>query len=182
MTTPTPRPLDIEGAFLIEHPVHQDERGFFRECFRESAGLPGIKQINYSASNYGVLRGLHFQRRNPQGKYLWVVQGEIRDAIVDLRHSSPTFKKAIWIDLNAMDGLTLYVPPGCAHGFSVESKMAVVAYGCTEERDEGSEDGIDPYDHELQIEWPQGRQYIMSLRDRSHQGLSKYLAMNGIFS
>jgi dTDP-4-dehydrorhamnose 3,5-epimerase len=118
---------------LIQPQVYQDERGFFMETFRASdfarAGLPvDFVQDNHSHSRRGVLRGLHYQLRQPQGKLVRVVHGEVLDVAVDLRRSSPTFGAWFGARLSQANKTQLWMPPGCAHGFLVLSARADVLY------------------------------------------------------
>ncbi len=126
-------PLDIPDVVLIEPRVFQDARGFFLESFRADkfaeAGLPTeFVQDNHSGSLQGVLRGLHYQIRQPQGKLVRVVAGEIFDVAVDLRRSSPTFGRWAGAVLSAEQKNMLWVPPGFAHGFYVMSEWAELFY------------------------------------------------------
>ncbi len=127
------KPTPIPGVMLIQPQVYQDERGFFMETFRASdfarAGLPvDFVQDNHSHSRRGVLRGLHYQLRQPQGKLVRVVHGEVLDVAVDLRRSSPTFGAWFGARLSQANKTQLWMPPGCAHGFLVLSARADVLY------------------------------------------------------
>jgi dTDP-4-dehydrorhamnose 3,5-epimerase len=153
------RELGLQGVLEILPRVHSDARGDFVETWREASfrGLgidAAFVQDNQSRSLRGVLRGLHFQRRRPQGKLIRAITGEIFDAVVDLRSSSPTFGR--WIGLRLSGGLhnELYVPPGFAHGFLVLSAEAIVAYRCTEYYDPDDEGGIRWDDPRLGVDWP----------------------------
>ncbi len=129
-------PTTLNDVLLIESPVFKDDRGFFVEVHHAekfaALGLPTqFVQDNHSRSNGGVLRGLHFQRENPQGKLVRPVHGTIFDVAVDLRQSSNTFGKWFGVTLDAGDGRQMWIPPGCAHGFLVLSNSADVSYKCT---------------------------------------------------
>ncbi len=126
----------IPGCLLITPDVYQDARGIFLELYRQSRyaeqGLSAdFVQDNFSRSVQGTLRGLHYQLRNPQGKLVQVLQGEVFDVAVDLRRSSPTFGHWYGVRLSAENHRQLYVPPGCAHGFYVLSERADFVYKCT---------------------------------------------------
>jgi len=129
---------DIPGLVILEPRVFGDERGFFfesynRRAFREATGLdPDFVQDNHSRSARGVLRGLHYQVKRAQGKLVRVVAGEVWDAVVDLRRSSPTFGKWMGVTLSAANRRMLWVPEGFAHGFVVTSDAAEFLYKTTD--------------------------------------------------
>lgn len=114
----------------------------------------GFVQDNLSRSKSGVLRGLHFQNPQPQGKLVTVLQGEVYDAIVDLRSDSPTYKEWFGITLSAEEPTQLYVPEGCAHGFLVTGDTALFHYKCTDSYAPNAEWSIRWNDPEIGIEWP----------------------------
>ena len=150
----------LAGVLIIEPDVFADERGFFVESYsrRRYAELPGLDiefvQDNHSYSLRNVLRGLHLQRRKPQGKLLRVVTGHIWDVAVDVDPRSATFRQWVGVDLTGDNRLQLYVPPGYAHGFCVLSDAAHVEYKCTEFYDPKDEVGVVWNDSDLAIEWP----------------------------
>ncbi len=150
----------LPGVLIIEPTVHGDGRGFFLETFhaeryRREAGieLPFV-QDNHSRSGRGVLRGLHAQRRHPQGKLVRVTQGEVFDVAVDIRTGSATFGR--WAGATLSDGnhRQLWVPPGFAHGFVVLSETADFVYRCTDYYHPEDEIGVRWDDPELAIDWP----------------------------
>lgn len=154
-------PTGIEGLTIIEPTVFKDERGYFMETFNkaefEAAGLPiNFVQDNQSRSKRGVLRGLHFQKKNPQGKLVRVIAGEVFDVGVDLRGDSPTFGKYYGVLLNAENKKQFYVPEGFAHGFVVLSESAEFTYKCTRLYDPGDEGGIIWDDEDIDINWQLG--------------------------
>jgi dTDP-4-dehydrorhamnose 3,5-epimerase len=166
----------IPGLVVVEPNVHRDARGAFLETFHAlrygAAGLPSVfVQDNQSVSVRHTLRGLHLQVRNPQGKLIWVVEGEIWDVAADLRLESPTFGKWAAEVLSADNFKQLYIPPGCAHGFCVMSDRATVLYKCTAIYDPADELGIAYDDPTLQIRWPVENP-ILSDRDRHHAPLT----------
>jgi len=169
----------IVGVILIEPDVHRDPRGYFLETFHSAkyaeAGLPNaFAQHNHSASVANTLRGLHMQLRRPQGKLIRVVEGTIWDVAVDVRRGSPTFGKWMAEILSAENFKQLYIPPGCAHGFCVQSPTAQIEYKCTELYDPTDELGIAWDDPTLAIPWPV-RDPVMSERDRSHSRVNDLL-------
>lgn len=118
-------------------------------------GIPAFVQDNLSYSRQrGVLRGLHYQLHQPQGKLISVIQGEIFDVAVDLRRGSPTFGKWVGVVLSAANRRQLYIPEGFAHGFCVTSQQALVSYKCTDFYNRDDERGIRWDDQKLRIRWP----------------------------
>jgi dTDP-4-dehydrorhamnose 3,5-epimerase len=149
------RETKLPGVLIFEPRVFHDERGFFLETFRKSSyRVPDFVQDNMSYSQKGVLRGLHYQNPNCQGKLISVVRGEIMDVAVDIRAGSPTFGQWVSETLSDENHLQIYVPPGYAHGFLVLSQMALVAYKCTDYYDAASEGAIRWNDPEIGIDWP----------------------------
>jgi dTDP-4-dehydrorhamnose 3,5-epimerase len=170
----------IPGLVVVEADVHRDERGFFLETFHAaryaSAGIPAVfAQDNHSSSVRGTIRGLHLQKRKPQGKLVRVVAGAIWDVAVDVRRDSPTLGRWAAEELTADNFKQLYVPPGCAHGFCVLSDTADVLYRCTELYDATDELGIAYNDPALAIPWPVSDP-ILSSRDRQHPPFHEVLA------
>lgn len=150
---------DIPGVLLIEPKVFGDERGFFMETWNEErykdAGLPHeFVQDNLSFSQRGVLRGLHFQNPNQQGKLVYVLQGEVFDVAVDIRVGSPTFGEWVSSTLSAENKRQFYIPEGFAHGFLVTSDAALFAYKCTDIYNGQAEGSIRWDDPEIGIKWP----------------------------
>jgi dTDP-4-dehydrorhamnose 3,5-epimerase len=152
-------PTSLPGVVVVRSPVYADSRGFFTEVFREdrfaSIGLPvSFAQDNHSRSVRHVLRGLHFQLENPQGKLVRPVTGTVFDVAVDLRRSSPHFREWVGVTLEAGDGCQLWIPPGFGHGFLVLSSVADVTYKCTTVYHAQSNRGIRWNDPDIGIEWP----------------------------
>ena len=149
----------IPDVILIRPKVFGDERGFFLETFRADlfaeAGIQAtFVQDNHSGSQRGVLRGLHYQTRQTQGKLVRVVRGEIFDVAVDLRRSSPTFGKWAGMSLSAEEKQMLWVPPGFAHGFYVTSERAEIVYKATDYYAPEWERSLLWNDPALGIRWP----------------------------
>ena len=149
----------LPGVFVIEPKVFGDERGFFMETWNEvrykEAGLSfDFVQDNLSYSQHGVLRGLHFQNPNQQGKLVYVLQGEVFDVAVDIRAGSPTFGEWTGIRLSAENKRQFYVPEGFAHGFVVLSDAALFAYKCTDFYNGQAEASILWNDPEIGVNWP----------------------------
>ena len=149
----------IEGIFIIEPTVHGDERGYFVETYNQKdmqeAGLDMVfVQDNQSMSTKGVLRGLHFQKKHPQGKLVRVIKGCVFDVAVDLREGSATFGRWFGIELSDENHKQLYVSEGFAHGYLVLSDTAEFCYKVTDFYHPGDEGGLAWNDPEIGIEWP----------------------------
>ena len=153
-------PCSLEGVFLLEPRLFEDARGYFFESFNQRAfqAATGIEcsfvQDNHSVSAGGVLRGLHFQREQAQGKLVRVIAGEIFDVAVDVRRSSPHFGRWTGQYLSAENRRQLWVPPGFAHGFLVVSDRAEVLYKTTDYYAPQHERVIAWNDPAIGIEWP----------------------------
>ena len=150
----------IKDCVVIIPEVHGDERGFFLETFqanryKELAGINNtFVQDNYSRSSKGVLRGLHFQKKRPQGKLVRVVKGQVFDVAVDLRKHSPTFGRWEGVILSDANKKQFWIPPGFAHGFVVLSEIADFEYKCTEYYNPSDEGSIIWNDPDINISWP----------------------------
>ena len=149
----------LDGVVIIEPRVHGDERGFFLESWKASSygghGLPtAFAQANLSRSAKGVLRGLHYQFSQPQGKLVSVLEGRIFDVAVDVRLGSPSFGQWAGVELSAANHRQLYVPEGFAHGFIVLSDSALFHYHCTTEYSPQYEVAIAWNDPDIGIKWP----------------------------
>jgi dTDP-4-dehydrorhamnose 3,5-epimerase len=149
----------LDGCLVIEPAVHGDARGFFYESFNAQRfathGLDlAFVQTNVSRSAHGVLRGLHHQWPNPQGKLVSVVEGEVYDVAVDIRIGSPTFGQWTAVMLSADNKRHFWVPPGFAHGFAVLSEHATFVYQCTTLYDGAADSAIRWNDADLAIDWP----------------------------
>lgn len=166
----------LVDAKLIRPTIYGDDRGFFLESWRQNLFDEGLNQgkflefvqENHSGSSQGVLRGLHFQKKFPQGKLVRVVKGEVYDVIVDLRPNSPTFGQWQGFTLSASNKLILWSPPGFAHGFYVLSESAEFVYKCTDYYHPEDENSLIWNDPELKIEWPiiKNTQPVLSEKDR----------------
>ncbi len=170
----TEKPLS--GVFLIEPHVFKDDRGFFMETYHHKKySKNGIKkafvQDNHSHSGYGILRGLHYQLKNPQGKLIYVVSGKILDVAVDIRLGSPTFGRWTGNLLSDENKRQLYIPEGFAHGFCVLSKTADVIYKCTDLYVPDDEYGILWCDPAIDIAWPVENP-VLSKKDSQNPKLS----------
>ena len=171
---------EIEGVKIIEPTVFGDSRGYFMETYSEKEFAEnGIDvkfvQDNESRSKKGVLRGLHFQKKNPQGKLVRVLEGEVFDVAVDLRKASKTFGKWVGVTLSAENKKQFYIPEGFAHGFVVLSETATFVYKCTRFYAPGDEGGLMWNDPQIGIQWPVGGDFkpLLSEKDTKNPTLDK---------
>ncbi|TRY30767.1 dTDP-4-dehydrorhamnose 3,5-epimerase [Aliiglaciecola sp. M165] len=167
----------IKDVKIIEPVVFTDDRGFFMESyredwFRENVANVTFVQDNHSKSSRGILRGLHYQRKQAQGKLVRVIKGEIFDVVVDLRKGSLTYGKWLGFKISAENKNQLWVPEGFAHGFLVTSDIAEVCYRCTNYYDPESEVSIAYDEPSLSIEWPELGDTPIFLSDKDKNGCS----------
>ena len=174
-------PTEIPDVVIIEPKVFGDERGFFMETYREEsfkrAGIEArFVQDNHSGSRQGVLRGLHYQISQPQGKLLRVVAGEVFDVAVDIRRSSPTFGRWAGANLSAQNRRQIWVPPGLAHGYYVLSEWAEIFYKTTDYYAPQWERTLLWNDPAIGVDWPllPGLPPVLSPKDL--QGVPLYQA------
>jgi dTDP-4-dehydrorhamnose 3,5-epimerase len=164
-------PTAIPDILVVEPKIFGDERGFFYESFnkrvwREKTGLDGsFVQSNHSRSLGGVLRGLHYQLEQAQGKLVRAVVGEVFDVAVDLRKGSSTFGKWVGTYLSAENKRSLWIPPGFGHGFLVLSEVAEFLYDTTEYYAPRHERCIIWNDPDIAIEWPLKEEPVLSAKD-----------------
>ena len=149
----------LPGVLVIEPRVFGDARGYFMETYNAQRytqrGLEvGFVQDNLSYSRRGTLRGLHYQNPRPQGKLVYVLEGEVFDVAVDIRLGSATFGEWVGVRLSAENKRQFYIPPGFAHGFCVTSDTALFAYKCTDFYDAQADGGVCWNDPEIGIDWP----------------------------
>lgn len=168
----------LPGVLILEPKVFGDERGFFFESYNkkalEKAGIVDeFVQDNHSRSVRNVLRGLHYQIKQPQGKLIRVIQGEVFDVAVDIRRSSPSFGKCDGVTLSAENRRMLWVPPGFAHGFLVLSKSAEFLYKTTDYWAPEHERCIIWNDPDLAINWPLQDEPVLSAKDKLGQALKR---------
>jgi len=165
----------LPGVLILEPDVFSDERGFFLETWNstryENTGIQGpFVQDNISFSKKGVLRGLHFQYPQSQGKLVQVLSGQVVDVAVDIRLGSPTFGHWISEVLSDENHRQIYVPPGFAHGYCATSEAAVFSYKCTDFYNQGTENGIIWNDPDLDIDWPI-KEPVLSSKDANYPRL-----------
>jgi len=168
----------IPGVLIVDPIVFGDDRGFFLESFNEremrSIGIDAhFVQDNHSRSQRNVLRGLHYQIRQPQGKLVRVVSGRVFDVAVDLRRDSPAFGKWVGVELSAENKRMFWLPPGMAHGFVVLSDSADFLYKATDYYAPKFEQTILWNDPDLGIEWPLNGQPVLSVKDSNATSFSQ---------
>ena len=174
--TPT---IKLPEVIIIEPDVYQDDRGFFLESYQEKKYQKGginsqFVQDNHSNSVKSTLRGLHAQIKQPQGKLIRVIEGEVFDVAVDIRPKSPTFKTWVAVTLSQQNFKQIYIPPGFAHGFCVLSDNAQFEYKCTAYYDPTDELTILWSDPEISIDWPV-LEPILSEKDKNAPLLNEVL-------
>jgi len=166
----------IPDLKIIEIQAFEDDRGFFLESFRDSWFRENISDVsfvqdNHSKSSKGILRGMHYQIKHPQGKLVRVIAGEIYDVAIDIRQSSPTFGQWAGACLSAENKRQLWVPPGFAHGFYVTSKSAEFVYKCTDYYAPEYEKSIRWNDQKIAIDWPISNGQTPQLSKKDQQAL-----------
>lgn len=168
---------EIPGVLIIEPKVFGDQRGYFLETFQaeryKDAGIDcNFVQDNLSFSSRGVLRGLHFQIKNPQAKLVQVLKGCVFDVAVDIRPGSPTFGKWTGVELSEENHRQFFIPEGFAHAFCVLSETALFSYKCSDYYNPGDEGGIIWSDPEIGIKWPI-KDPVLSNKDSAYTRLSE---------
>lgn len=175
---------EIEDVCVIEPTVFGDNRGYFMETYSkadfEEIGIDyEFVQDNQSKSKKGVLRGLHFQTQNTQGKLVRVIKGSVFDVAVDLRRSSKTYGKWVGVELTEENKKMLFIPPYFAHGFLVLSDEAEFTYKCTDVYNPNAEGGIMYNDPDVAIKWPEiDTEILTSEKDKNHPTLKEFTESN----
>ena len=164
----------FSGLELYKRETFKDNRGYFKELYLEKVLKKKFIFDYYSLSKKNVVRGLHLQLKNPQGKLITVLFGKIFDVALDCRKKSKTFGKFYTIYLSDKDNSSLYIPPGFAHGFCSLTKNSLLHYKCTNYRDIKSEMGILWDDKDLKISWPNNR-VIISTKDKKNYTFKNFV-------
>ena len=163
----------FKDLVIISNTTFKDKRGYFKELLKEKKLKKRFPFLVMSFSKKNVIRGLHLQKKNSQGKFISVIKGKIFDVVVDLRKNSKTYGKYLSTILSEKNSKSIFIPPGFAHGFCTLSKENYVVYSCTKYRDEKSEIGIKFNDKDLNINWPT-KKPIISNKDKNNLSLKKF--------
>jgi dTDP-4-dehydrorhamnose 3,5-epimerase len=155
----------FKDLFIVKNKIFKDNRGYFKELLRENIIKKKFPFLVMSYSKKNVIRGLHLQTQNSQGKFVTVIKGRVFDIAVDLRKNSKTYGKYFSCILSEKNSNSIYIPPGFAHGFQALDKENYVIYNCTKYRNSKSEIVIKYDDENLNIKWPLKRQ-IVSKKDK----------------
>jgi len=155
----------FKDLFIINNKIFKDNRGYFKELLRENILKKKFPFLVMSYSKKNVIRGLHLQIKNSQGKFVTVIKGRIFDIAVDLRKNSKTYGKYFSCILSEKNSNSIYIPPGFAHGFQALDKENYIIYNCTKYRNSKGEIAIKYDDENLRIKWPLKRQ-IVSKKDK----------------
>ena len=166
---------EFKDLYVFKSKRFKDNRGYFREMFTQNKLKSKIVFYVTSTSKKNVIRGLHFQLKKPQGKFLSVLKGKIYDVALDCRKNSKTFGKYYKIYLSEKNATSIYIPPGFAHGFLGIEKENIVMYGCTNYRHKKSEEGIKWNDKNINIKWPI-KKPILSNKDRNNKSFKFYFS------
>ena len=163
----------FNGLILVKNKKFNDSRGYFKELIVEKNSKVKFPFHVMSFSKKNVIRGLHIQTKNPQGKFITVIKGKILDVAVDIRKKSQTYGKYFSKILSAKNSLSIYIPPGFAHGFCALDKENFVVYSCTQYRNARSEMGIKYDDKDLNIKWPIKKPFL-SIKDKKNYSFKEF--------
>ena len=164
---------NFKDLFLIKNRSFKDNRGYFKELIRENVINKNFPFLVMSFSKKNVIRGLHIQTINSQGKFISVLKGKIFDVVIDLRKNSKTFGRVYKCILSEKNNTSIYIPPGFAHGFQALENENYIVYSCTKYRNKKSETTIKFDDNEINIKWPI-KKFIISAKDKKGISLSEF--------
>ena len=164
---------NFKDLFLIKNRSFKDNRGYFRELIRENVIKKKFPFLVMSFSKKNVIRGLHIQTTNSQGKFLSVLKGKIFDVAIDLRKNSKTFGKVYKCLLSEKNNTSIFIPPGFAHGFQALENENYIVYGCTKYRDKMSETTIRFDEKKFNIKWP-GKKFVISAKEKKGISLLEF--------
>ena len=167
----------IKDLLLIQSELHKDQRGYFKELLKENLIKKKFPFLVMSYSKKNVIRGLHIQTNESQGKFITVIKGKIFDVALDLRTSSKTFGKIYCCVLSEKNKKSIYIPPGFAHGFQSLENENYIVYSCTKYRNQKSEKTIAFNDKHLKIKWP-NKNLIISKKDKKGISFLEYIKKN----
>ena len=163
----------FKDLILINNKSFKDRRGYFKELLLEKNLKKKFPFLVMSFSKKNVIRGLHLQTRNAQGKFISVIKGKIFDVVIDLRKKSKTYGKSMSVILSEKNSKSIFIPPGFAHGFCALSKENYIVYSCTKYRNKSHEIGIKYNDKDLKINWPI-KNPIISNKDRKNLSFKEF--------
>ena len=155
----------FKELLITQNKIYKDKRGYFKELLRENKLNKRFPFVVMSFSKKNVIRGLHLQKKNSQGKFVTVIKGKIFDVAVDLRKNSKTFGSYYKCILSAKNSKSIYIPPGFAHGFQALEKENYIVYSCTQYRNAKTEISIKFNDKDININWP-SKKIIISPKDK----------------
>ena len=164
---------NFKDLFLIKNRSFKDNRGYFKELIRENVINKKFPFLVMSFSKKNVIRGLHIQTSNSQGKFISVLKGKIFDVTIDLRKNSKTFGRVYKCLLSEKNNTSIYIPAGFAHGFQALENENYIVYSCTKYRNKKSETTLKFDDKELNIKWP-NKKFIISAKDKNGISLSDF--------
>ena len=165
--------LNFKDLFLIKNKFFKDNRGYFKELIRENVINKKFPFLVMSFSKKNVIRGLHIQTTNSQGKFISVLKGKIFDVAIDLRKNTKTFGKVYECILSEKNNTSIFIPPGFAHGLQALENENYIVYSCTKYRNKKSETTIKFDDKELDIKWP-SKKFIISDKDKKGISFSEF--------
>ena len=163
----------FKDLFLIKNKKFKDQRGYFKEIIRENKLKKKFPFLVMSYSKQNVVRGLHIQTKNSQGKFVTVIKGKVFDVAIDLRKNSKTFGEIYSCILSEKNKKSIFIPEGFAHGFQCLEKENYVIYSCTKYREKNNEVTIDIHDKDFKIKWP-NKKKIVSKKDKKGITFQKY--------
>ena len=163
----------FKDLILVNNKSLKDNRGYFKELLLEKNLKKKFPFLVMSFSKKNVIRGLHLQTRNSQGKFISVIKGKIFDVVIDLRKKSKTYGKSMSVVLSEKNSKSIFIPPGFAHGFCALSKENYIVYSCTKYRSKRYEIGIKYNDKDLKINWPI-KNPIISNKDRKNLSFKEF--------
>ena len=169
----------FKDLIIVRSPIYKDQRGFFKEIYKKKILKKELIFDCLSHSKKNTIRGLHFQKKNAQAKFITVVQGRILDVVVDLRKNSKTFGKHFKIILSEKNAKSILIPSGFAHGFLGLDKENIVLYSNNNYRSKNSETGLIWNDKILKIKWPK-RKFIISKKDKNNLSMTEFCRKNKI--
>ena len=164
---------NFKDLFLIKNKSFKDNRGYFKELIRENVIKKKFPFLVMSFSKKNVIRGLHIQTTNSQGKFISVLKGKIFDVAIDLRKNSKTFGKVYKCLLSEKNNTSIFIPPGFAHGFQALEKENYIVYSCTKYRDKISETTINFNEKKFNIKWP-NKKFVISAKDKKGISLLEF--------